>query len=255
MVTTYKELPNKPLVEAILEIKWGDPTTTDAAYPIIVGRLSDRLIDKYPFKEELDLAQFPSNIAIQSVRYRFRAKEGDWPLIQIGPGIVTLNDTSCYKWEAFRENALEIRPPLEELRESLAAAKITTLSLQYINAVDFDYTQNDMRAFLEEKLHTKLTIPDALFQDLPVSNKPEAGMIGITFPCASPDGHVELRIGTGKRNDKSALVWHTTIISNGVAAQQNWNDFGNWLDAAHNIARHWFFALVAGDLVEEFLAK
>jgi hypothetical protein len=38
-----KDLPRKPLVEAIVEVQWGLEGQPDPAYPIAVGRLYERV--------------------------------------------------------------------------------------------------------------------------------------------------------------------------------------------------------------------
>ncbi|MCD6239350.1 MAG: TIGR04255 family protein [Thermotogae bacterium] len=93
-----KILKNKPLVEAIFEFRWKlqEPSIgvkIDPHYKILIGRMYDRVKDEYPFHEQLPAATMPDEIAGYVVQHRFRKDKDKWPLIQIGPGIITLNDT------------------------------------------------------------------------------------------------------------------------------------------------------------------
>lgn len=84
-----KILKNKPLVEAIFELRWNlqEPSPgmrVDPHYKLLIGRLYDKLNDEYPFHEQLPTATMPDEIAGYVVRHRFRKDKDKWPLIQIG---------------------------------------------------------------------------------------------------------------------------------------------------------------------------
>lgn len=87
-----KVLKNKPLVEAILEVKWALTSPTpgvqiDPHYKILLGRLYDKVCEQYPEHEQLPTATVPDEIVGHTVQHRFRYAPNDWPLIQVGPGI------------------------------------------------------------------------------------------------------------------------------------------------------------------------
>jgi len=72
-----KDLKNKPLVEAILEVKWelqrlAPGVEIDAHYKIFLGRLFDRVSSVYPEHEQLPTATIPDEIVGQVVQHRFR---------------------------------------------------------------------------------------------------------------------------------------------------------------------------------------
>ncbi len=61
---TKKILKNKPLVEAIFELRWelqehNQGLKTDPHYRIIVGRIYDKVSNEYPFHEQLPAASIP----------------------------------------------------------------------------------------------------------------------------------------------------------------------------------------------------
>lgn len=80
-----KDLKNKPLVEAILEIKWrlvppvktaGAPQVlvpaTDPHYRLLLGRLFDRFEEEYPFHEQLPTATVPDELVAHVVQHHSR---------------------------------------------------------------------------------------------------------------------------------------------------------------------------------------
>ena len=65
-----RELTNKPLVEAIFEIKWelqDSPSggKIDPNYKILVGMLYEKLNQDYPFIEPLETASMPDEIRLR----------------------------------------------------------------------------------------------------------------------------------------------------------------------------------------------
>jgi uncharacterized protein (TIGR04255 family) len=112
MLMPSKILKNKPLVEAIIEVRWqlkspNPGIQIDPHYKILLGRLYDKVVQKYPEHEQLPTASMPDEVTGQMVHHRFRNGGNDWPLLQVGPGIFTLNDTHKYTWEDFRARAVE----------------------------------------------------------------------------------------------------------------------------------------------------
>jgi uncharacterized protein (TIGR04255 family) len=252
-VAYHDHLPNKPLVETILEVKWGQPNMPDLAYPVIVGRLYERVKDPYRVIEDLDLAQFPPVVAVHVPRHRFRTKENGWPLVQIGPGVAVLNDTEKYTWQDFRARGLEFFLALREAHPRADELDISSLKLEYIDAFDFDFSTEDVRSFLRDKLHVTVELPEAVFQGQPVRNQPAHSLVQLAFPTSSPKGRIQLSLSTGRRAGQAAIIMQTSVLSTGSDAQEGWRDFQRWLDQAHQVIRHWFFALVQGDLLKEFL--
>ena len=102
-MSTDVVLQNKPLVEAIFELRWkleerSPGIKIDPHYKILVGAMYEKVKDRYPFPEQMPTVNIPDEMAAHVVQHRFRKAENEWPLVQVGPGIVTLNDTHGYTW-------------------------------------------------------------------------------------------------------------------------------------------------------------
>ncbi len=137
----------------------------------MIGRIYDRIKDEYPFHEQLPTATMPDEIAGYVVQHRFRKGKDKWPLVQIGPELITLDDTEAYVWKDFKKR---IHHMLDVLFEAYADPeskfKINWLLLRYIDSVDFGYEKDEIFSFLEENL--KINIYEKLFEETRVSKLP-----------------------------------------------------------------------------------
>jgi uncharacterized protein (TIGR04255 family) len=253
-----KVLENKPLVEAIFELRWKlqEPTPgvkIDPHYKILIGRAYDRVQDKYPFHEQLPTATMPDEIAGYVVQHRFRKAEDEWPLIQIGPGIITLNDTEGYIWGTFREGVSQVLETLfEAYPEAEKNLKIQGLLLRYIDAIDFDYENDDIFTFLKDKMKMNLELHEQLFDGTGVSKKPRGFDLRLSFPSTNPEGAIHLRFARGKRKDENALIWETQVQSIGDATPTSKDEINTWIDSAHKLTDDWFFKIIEGELKGRF---
>ena len=254
---SQKFLKNKPLVEALVEVRWalGSPApnvNVDPYYKLLLGRLFDRVKTAYPEHEQLPSALMPDEFAGYIVQHRFRRTVNGWPLVQVGPGIFAVNETVAYVWDDFRDRAISAVKALYEAHPKPEDLKITSLLLRYIDARPFDYGQEDVLAFLRKKMGVEVLLPSSLFEDNNIKHVPKNFTTQAAFDCGNPPGTVSLGIATGISNDQQALVWETMVQSGDSEIPTMPDDFDAWLNAAHAITHDWFFKLIEGDLEKEF---
>ncbi len=253
-----KILKNKPLVEAIFELRWElqelvQGMKIDPHYKILIGRIYDRVRGEYPFHEQLPTATMPDEIAGYVVQHRFRKDKDKWPLIQIGPGIITLNDTEGYVWEDFEKCMYQLLGILfEAYPDAENKLKVNGLLLRYIDAVDHNYENEDIFNFLKEKLKVNLQLHAELFEETGVSKLPLGFDLRFSFPSARPKGAVHLRFVRGKRKDIDALVWETQVESTGDDAPKVKDQITSWVISAHGLTDDWFFKMIEGELLRRF---
>ncbi len=253
-----KILNNKPLVETIFEVRWElqEPAPgikTDPYYKILIGRLYDKVKDRYPFYESLPTATIPDEIAGYVVQYRFRKGKDEWPLIQIGPGVVTLNNTEEYTWNDFKERINELLDGLYSVYpDSKSNLKISGLLLRYINAIDFDYEKENLVKFLEDQLKVKIQVQESLFKETDVNNSSINIDLRFAFPSKKPKGALHLRFARGKKKNKDALIWETIVQSANQDIPGDEAQIKKWVDDAHELTDKWFFKMIDGELVRRF---
>jgi uncharacterized protein (TIGR04255 family) len=252
-----QKLSHAPLIEAILEVRWqlveqAPGVATDPKYKILVGRLYDRLASEYPFHEPLPTASMPDEMLSYVIQHRFRLAEGQWPLVQVGPGLVTLNQTQNYTWEDFAERSHRLVDSLyaayPQASESLV---ISSLQLRYIDALEFDFSTQDVLAFMGEKLKIRLSFPETLFENTPIQSLPLGLNAWFAFKTHRPQGELRLRFARGKRYQEDALIWETVVQSSAGELPVMPGQFRSWLDAAHAVAHNMFFKLIQGPLEEK----
>ncbi len=255
---TRKVLRNKPLVEAIFELRWDlqEPTPgmkIDPHYKLLIGRLYDKLNDEYPFHEQLPVAAMPDEIAGYVVQHRFRKDKDKWPLVQIGPGIITVNDTEGYVWEDFEKRIIQaVNILFEVYPESKNNLKIDRLLLRYMDAISFDFEKDDIFTFLKEQVKTKINLYQKLFEDTRVKKPPLDLDLRFAFASTEPKGAIRLRFVRGKKKESDVLIWETMVeaVSEDVPKVQN--EIADWIQEAHNLTDDWFFKLIEGELLRRF---
>lgn len=253
-----KVLKNKPLVEAIFELRWNlqEPAPgmkIDPHYKLLIGRMYDRVNDEYPFPEPLPTATMPDEIAGYVVQHRFRKGKDEWPLIQIGPGIITLNDTEGYVWENFEERIIYVLNTLfETYPEAENTLKVNGLLLRYIDAVTFDFGKDDVFNFLREQLKTGINFYQKLFEGTGVNGSPLGFDLRFSFPAMNPKRAVHLRFARGKRKESDALIWETVVQSIAEDVPKAKEEIAIWIREAHSLADDWFFKLIEGELQRRF---
>lgn len=258
-----KNLKHKPLVEAILEIRWhlvqesegpahmGIPAV-DPHYRLLLGRLFDRFQKEYPIHEQLPTATLPDEMLAHVVQHRFRSAKDDWPLVQVGPGVFTVNDTHRYTWTGFQKRAKDAVLRLYDAYPAVAEFRVQSLVLRYIDAVEYNYRDENAFAFLSDNLKVGICLPETLFQDTGVESRPDRFSWQATFRCSKPAGRVNVSFATGQKEERPAILWETTVQSAGDDLPNMPDEFPAWIDAAHEITDDWFFKLIEGELERRF---
>ena len=253
-----KILKNKPLVEAIFELRWElqeqqSGVKIDPHYKILIGRIYDRVRNEYPYHEQLPTATIPDEMAAYIVQHRFRKEKDKWPLIQIGPGIITLNDTEGYVWEDFK---VRITNLLNILFDAYPNAernlKINGLLLRYIDSVNFDYEKDNIFNFLNENMKITVKLHEKLFENTGVSKLPYRFDLRFSFPSTKPKGVVHLRFVRGKRRESDALIWESAVQSIGEDAPKLKEEIAIWVNESHDLTDDWFFKIIEGELLKRF---
>lgn len=253
----HKTLKNKPLVEAMLECRWQLTASaigheTDPNFQLLLGRFYDRMQTTYPEYEQLPTAGIPDGLVSHVVQHRFRSGPNQWPLVQIGPGILTVNSTADYTWEAFRPRAVEAVAKLFESHPKPEQLKITHLILRYIDAIAFDYQAEHVLRFLKDKMKIDASFPKSLFGDNQVEEKPIQFNWQTAFKCEKPLGIVAIQFGLGQKENMPAIIWDTSVQSAAADIPAIPTEFDKWISQSHEVASDWFFKLIEGDLERKF---
>lgn len=253
---TEGKLKNAPLVEAIFEVKWNldlQPSgmRSDPNFKLLYGRIYDRLTPKeYPSYEPLPTSSMPEEMAAYVIQYRFRKADNEWPLIQLGPGIITLNETKNYDWPDYQRRIASMVTTFFEAYPKSSTLKIDELNIRYIDAVDFNFKDNDLIQYLHEKMKIDIKMPPTLFSnETGVANHPNGFDYRISYPCRG--GIAGIRIVRGQRANRDAIITETTVQIRGKTTPQTSDEILKWVENSHTLVHIWFVKLYK-ELMESF---
>lgn len=188
-----------------------------------------------------------------TVRHQFRPDPNAWPLLQLGPGILTTNQTDAYSWDTFKP---EVRSSIASLFASypndLHPLATTQVVLRYINAIPLDSKSTPVLRFLKEELHTEISVTPRVAETVHDLTQPWGMNLNLTLPMKAPAGVCGLTFSTGQAWGRPALVWQLEAQARGGDVPQDEPSLSQWLEDAHAVVEKWFFALSEGKLLDSF---
>ena len=257
------ELPNKPLVEAWLEIRW--QLTSDENQPALkidpgfafnLGAFLTSVKEDYPHLVELDTLKIPAEFTPYKPRYQFRKTEDGFPLIHFGPGVVSVNFTDSYNWQIFKSACEYLRKTITNVY-SETNLKIDIIILRYKNSIPFQYTKSNIFTYMKDKLNSSIEFPEFIPGFAGKSKNPTKFEIQTSFDLSYPKGTGTLSFATGleKQKNKEIILNQIEIASGGIDSPSLYDEtaFSLWLENAHEVAHEWFFSIIDGDLRKTFL--
>jgi uncharacterized protein (TIGR04255 family) len=266
---TEIQLKNNPLMEAWLEIRWQLKETdfpgllTDSQYPFALGIFYESVKDIFGFLEELPTSKAPEGFLPYAVQHRFRVAEDGWPILQLGPGVASVNFTTPYSWTIFKEKAHYLRLKLLNAYKT-SGLKTQSIFLRYRNGFSYNYGTESLFIFLKEKLNTSISLPKSIPGSFTEKPYPSNTNITFTYDLSIPKGVGKIKIGSGytrkvseehEPKPKEVIIVELEIGSIGnnapdITAKSRFND---WLELAHSVTHEWFFSLIDGELFKQFL--
>jgi uncharacterized protein (TIGR04255 family) len=252
-----ERLVNPPIVEALVEVRWAMDKTSDLNpdpyYQLLLGSFYQKIKNNYPFHEALPASSIPDEVTGSVVKHRFRVAENSWPLIQLGPGIMSINQTEGYTtFEKFKPMPIDAINALFEIHPDPKKIKIKSLVLRYIDAVKVDCSQVNILDFISNSMHAPIELPDFIIQDTNFEKKPTGFKWRTTLRCNKPAGMATLAFSTGTQEGEPALIWEQILKSENDDIDEMPKDFDAWIDSAHKVVHTWFQNLIKGDLEKEF---
>ncbi len=243
------KLPKAPLQEAIFELRWPlkpDPTgrqLIDPEYQFALGKFQDALKNKFPFH----VLKFPNEIPIHLLNYQtihqFWSGERKWPVVQIGPGIATINETEKnYEWE--KTYLPNITETINALKKSYGEMAFNQLTLRYIDVVKrSDYREDSLENFVQgnfqfkfqNEFNTRGKLTRINFeQEFEINN---LGFLNVSLTSSQNDQKEE------------TFIWQTAIVFQGNIKME---DIPDWLSKAHDCTSNLFKEICKKDFYASF---
>ena len=255
---------NPPLVEVIAEVHWAlnklqiaPEAKIDVFYERFVTEFQNKLsMRQFTHSQELIPPTIPIEILPHQPRKRIRQAENEWPIVQVGPGIITANTIPPYEgWDKFKSFLYSV---IGELYESYPAAsqnlRIEKLHLRYIDGFDcrFDFTQ--YAEFAKQMLNIHPPISKDLFGSHLKKNSDIDYVIEARFQNAIPDGSSgRLKVSPGKIGTSDALIMELhceSLFANAECIALC--SVTRWFEEAHQCLHDQFHTLVSPELKAKF---
>lgn len=244
------KLPGAPLQEVIFEVRWAlkpapDGTLLDDGYDLAPGRLSTIIENFFPIYKKVLLPDIPDFLFRFQPQHQYWKGDNVWPVIQLGPGIMTINCTDeHYDWEnGFRDligNAVGWL--LQAYKSEL---KFRYTSLKYIDAInlaEYGGQENDWQNFINANFNF------AYINEFNTRGVQKQIQVNQVFQME--DGSdLQIQIADGKVMDEKAIIWQTAVMKKGDFSSQSLLE---WADKAHATTHELFQEMVKPDLYARF---
>jgi len=238
------KLKNAPLLEVIFELRWSMSNKAHwEQYHYLQGDLYSSLKEKYPQRELLVPGDLPQEVLVNKAVYRFRSQE-NYPLFQVGPGLLTLNTTDdYYYWENYYNHVKELCGEFFNIYTFESNEKITP-SLSYYDFLKFNWEEEDVLEYVSKNLNINTSQEFYKFND-----KPNVFNWGIGYKTAYGNFNLRIDAGMNKDQEKGLIV---QFQLNGLQKEPNLEALTSWLNEGHKLCSEIFKKLTEGDLYNSF---
>lgn len=240
------KLPKAPLLEVVFEIKWDITSNADIVdFQYLHGDLYSNLKVEYPHRENLIPPEVPLEVVKGNPVYRFREKPGSYPLVQIGPGLISTNTIDeKYFWKQFRNDANNVLNVLTNIYPKYSEISLTP-ALTYIDFFEYDKNKETPLNFLNSNF--QLSFNDNFMRDI----DSKMNDVNFTFNYQVDEKIVSLTLRNGMiNNSKEGLVLQTKVL--GEKTKYNTQKLIDWLESAHELSSRMFKSLTNGKMYESF---
>lgn len=237
------KLPKAPLLEVIFEINWDITNTNDIIkFQYLHGDLYSILKNDYPKRENLVPAEIPIDIMKNKAMFRFR-KETGYPLVQVGPGVLTLNTTDdLYFWNDYREEITKVTNSLSEVFPEINQTNLI-LTLTYLDFFEIDTETENVIDYINNNLN--LNVNQTFIEN---ENTKE---INLTFSYKISENTLILNLKNATvNNNKKGLILQTKLIGNKQIYTNK--EQLNWLNEAHETCSNIFKKITTNDFYNSF---
>lgn len=240
------KLPKAPLVEVVFELKWDIKMKSDLDdFQYLYGDLFANLRNEFPNRERLTPLEIPFDALINIPVFRFTKNDNKYPLIQIGPGVISINTLNeFYIWEDFRDNIHKLLDILKDIYPKFQTLKIKP-ALIYIDFLKFKDVNSSGYKFINENLN--ISVNSNILNDI----EPTISDININANYQIGTDILSIRINEGKANNSTdGLVLQTKV--NGNTQSYDKETLKEWLESAHLLSSETFKSLIKEDLFKTF---
>lgn len=256
-----------PLVEVIAEVRWQllpiasmPGAEIDPHFERGHKKVQEALAEHgLMHLERLAPPNVPHEILAGKPIFRYRRAPDRWPLVQLGPGIMTVNITPPYEgWGEFRkiiETAVRVVDEIFDFGSEFSTIK--SCEVRYIDAFTERYGMHDPSIFLAEDLSMPASPPRGVLDELKQEGACVLPNLKFRFPVKDRENDsIILNAAHGKRDGMEAIIYDLKMhhaVPEGV--MKTADDVLTWMDEAHDRLHTAFEETISDRLRERFGEK
>ncbi len=243
------KLPHAPLQEVIFEARWqlqpddSGQQLIDREYEFALGKFQAAIVDDFPYHTSKFPRELPHQVLTYQTVHQFWRGPQQWPVVQIGPGIVSVNETEeNYDWQkTFLPNVKQI---LDVLVESYGQLNFISASLRYIDVVKVaDYGFNTWEEFVHNNINFSFK------NHFDPQGKLSSFQFNQSFEL-NQSGLVNVNFSSSQNNKKEDIfVFQTAVVQTSNMRKQ---EVANWLETAHNYTSSLFKKICKDEFYNSF---
>jgi uncharacterized protein (TIGR04255 family) len=237
------KLSKAPLQEVLFEVKWDleqgiQGITTDPGFALAQGKFQEKVRARFPHFVRKTPPWASELVFPYQVINQHWASEQEWPVVQLGPGILAVNDTELnYEWES---NFLPmVQFVLHALKESYdTPLDIQFAGLRYIDAVKMNNYGKDLTPLEFVNQHFNIELKRNYYVG--------GASCGLHFEeVVDMDNQTKLKIainsGKYRRTDNDAIIWQTSLEKH---SSFDLEQLLSWLEEAHTVSSSLFKSML-----------
>jgi len=239
------KLPNAPLVEVIVELRWNITKEDLVNVQYLFGDIYTELKLEFPHRESITPVEIPIELLINQPMYRYSPGENQYPLYQVGPGIVTINTIAeLYEWPDYARQVKRVTEKLFKLYPFKKGQKINP-SILYLDFFAFAFENSNVMDFLNEMFN--ITYNQNF---LNISSYPSEINFGFSYHVENV-GEVKVNFQKAKNHlQQEGILVQSRVTGKNIIA--NNDAISHWLDIAHELCSDLFKKMTAGALYDSF---
>lgn len=217
----------------------------DPKFELAIGAFSQALNNDFPLVKRKMHPSIPSEILPHQTLYQFWTGENEWPVVQIGPGILTVNETEAkYEWES--QYLPTIKEVLDKLRDAYGIwPPVKSAMLRYIDSVDVENYQFDhWLQFIEDNFNLRLE------NQFDIKGALKNFYIQETFGLKGAKD-LQIIVSNDQKKDKlnDVIIWQKAVQQQ---AYFELDPLIEWLEEAHDYTSDLFKELLKEDFHDSF---
>lgn len=237
------------------ELRIVDPVSgikTDPYYYPFQDAFVEAAIERgFSIQEEVVPKFVPIEHSASQPRLRLRKSHQQWPVVQIGPGVLTGNMAPPYNgWSEFSSFLeVQINRLFEIYERAGQSISILKLHLRYIDGFGEKFHFQSFPAFAQEMLGVSYPL-DKKFLKAHLCDETEFEFVlDIAYKCKTPSHSMgRLKLSPGQVNNKDALIMETFCEIINADRIKKPNQIKDWFHQAHGTLSDQFHTLATSEL-------